>query len=386
MGFSMNSSFIRVLLVILAIAIGASATYVLKTIEDSVTASRESVDTLRNQSGALVSSLADVRSAQVAYVAQGQGEAFWMERVSRLLPALQQQADDFKAALTSPKAVADLDPAIGAIENLRKLDARAQDYVKSGEPLLASDLIFSDGLETVASAATQAQATVNDELRARNSGTAELRMREMMILGSGAGGILLVLMILAFTGVAKASALEPASDANQRSGPSSLSRVLGTDSSSLAAAARVCTDMARVTESRQLPALLERTANLLGASGMIVWTADPSGRELRPAMAFGYSDQLMARMGAIPRDAANAVTAAYRAGEMRTVTGKDDANGALVAPLMTADGCIGVLSVEMKGGSEKNERSQALASIFAAQLATLVSPPASASLTLAAEA
>jgi hypothetical protein len=383
----MNSSFIRVLLVILAIAIGASATYFLKTIEDNMTAGRESADALRNQSGALVGSLADVRSAQVAYVAQGQGEAFWMERVSRLLPVLQRQADDFKAALTSPKAVADLDPAIGAIENLRKLDARAQEYVKSGEPLMASDLIFSDGLETVGSAATQVQAAVNDEFRARNAGTAELRMREMMILASSAGGILLFLMILAFTGVAKASAVEPVSDASQSSTPSSFSRaIIGADSSSLAAAAKVCTDMARVTESKQLPALLERTANLLGASGMIVWTVDPSGRELRPAMAFGYSDQLMAKMGAIPRDAANAVTAAYRAGEMRTVTGKDAANGALVAPLMTADGCIGVLSVEMKGGSEKNEHSQALASIFAAQLATLVSPPASASMTLAAEA
>jgi hypothetical protein len=32
-----------------------------------------------------------------------------------------------------------------------------------------------------------------------------------------------------------------------------------------------------------------------------------------------------------------------------------------------------VLSAEMKGGSEKDESSQALAAIFAAQLATLVS-------------
>ena len=97
-------------------------------------------------------------------------------------------------------------------------------------------------------------------------------------------------------------------------------------------------------------------------------------------MAFGYSDQVMARMGSIPRDAANAAAAAYRAGEMRTVNGDGTANGALVAPLLTADGCIGVLSAEMKGGSEKDESSQALASIFAAQLATLVSPPASAAL------
>jgi len=92
------------------------------------------------------------------------------------------------------------------------------------------------------------------------------------------------------------------------------------------------------------------------------------------------------RMGNIHRDASNAAAAAYRAGELRTASGDAGANGALVAPLLTADGCIGVLSAEMKGGSEKDESSQALASIFAAQLAALVSPPTSAALTRAAEA
>jgi signal transduction protein with GAF and PtsI domain len=93
----------------------------------------------------------------------------------------------------------------------------------------------------------------------------------------------------------------------------------------------------------------------------------------------------MARMGSIPRDATNAAAAAFRDGELRTVNGEGLTNGALVAPLMTAGGCIGVLSAEMKGGSEKDESSQALASIFAAQLATLVSPPSGAALSRAAE-
>jgi hypothetical protein len=136
-----------------------------------------------------------------------------------------------------------------------------------------------------------------------------------------------------------------------------------------------------VQESTQLPRLLGRTAAVLDASGIIVWIADASGRELRPAMSFGYSDQVMARMGNIPRDATNAAAAAYRSAQMRTVNGDGFTNGALVAPLITPDGCIGVLSAETKGGSEKDESSQALASIVAAQLATLFSPPPSAALT-----
>ena len=370
----------------MAVAIGASASSFLKTIETRLAGSRAAVDTLRGQGTALLATLADVRAAQVAYVAQGQGEAFWMDRVSKLLPVNEQQMADFKAALISPDARADLEPAIAAIEDFHKLDARAQEYVKSSDPLLASDLIFSDGLEAIAAAATQVQVTLNHELQVRNASAAGLKTREMTILGGSAGGVLLLLLILAVTGVARPSAAEPAAESTESSDPITFTKVIGTDPGALATAAKVCTDLARVMESKQLPALLERTAKVLEASGMIVWVADASGRELRPAMAFGYSDPVMARMGAIPRDAANAAAAAYRAGEMRTVNGDGFTNGALVAPLLTADGCIGVLSAEMKGGSERDESSQALALIFAAQLATLVSPPASAAMTFAAEA
>ena len=82
----------------MAIAIGVSAGYFLKTIEAKITGSRAAAETLRDQSSALLTTLADVRAAQVAYVAQGQGEAFWMDRVSKLLPVLDQQMADFKAA------------------------------------------------------------------------------------------------------------------------------------------------------------------------------------------------------------------------------------------------------------------------------------------------
>jgi hypothetical protein len=71
---------------------------------------------------------------------------------------------------------------------------------------------------------------------------------------------------------------------------------------------------------------------------------------------------------------------------MRIVNGDHHTNGAVVAPLMTPEGCIGVLSAEMRGGLEKDESSQALAAIFAAQLATLVATPAAAPARTAAQA
>ena len=139
--------------------------------------------------------------------------------------------------------------------------------------------------------------------------------------------------------------------------------------------AQLCRELARVEESRQLPNLLERAAKVLDASGIIVWVAEPSRQSLAPAIAHGYDHRTVARMGSIHRDANNAAAAAYRSSEVRTVAGDATTSGAVIVPLMTSDGCIGVMSAEMKAGSEKDESSQALATIFAAQLATIVATP-----------
>jgi hypothetical protein len=53
-------------------------------------------------------------------------------------------------------------------------------------------------------------------------------------------------------------------------------------------------------------------------------------------------------------------------------------SGAVVAPILSADGCIGALSAEIRGGGETSDSVQALAAIFAALLAgVLVTAPAS---------
>ncbi len=88
-------------------------------------------------------------------------------------------------------------------------------------------------------------------------------------------------------------------------------------------------------------------------------------------------------MGNIHRDANKPRPPRFRSSEMRTVAGDAITNGAVIVPLMTSDGCVGVLSAEMKGGAEKDESSQALATIFAAQLAMLVATPSNPSVSAA---
>ena len=124
--------------------------------------------------------------------------------------------------------------------------------------------------------------------------------------------------------------------------------------------AKLCGELARVAESRELPHLLERAARVLDASGIIVWIAEPSRQALVPALAHGYEQRVVARMGSIHRDANNAAAAAYRSSEVRTVAGDAVTSGAVIVPLMTSDGCIGVLVGGNEGGlRERRERSGA---------------------------
>jgi hypothetical protein len=55
------------------------------------------------------------------------------------------------------------------------------------------------------------------------------------------------------------------------------------------------------------------------------------------------------------------------------------ASGAVVAPILAADGCIGALSAEIRGGAETSELVQTFATIFASHLAgILAAAPAAA--------
>ena len=385
----MNSRLTRVLLVAIAVAVGAVAGSFLKDLDASINTQRASADRLREQAKTLSATIADVRSGQVAYVAQGQGGDFWMAHVANRMPVLQSQAADFSAALTSPAARAAFEPAAAALENFQTLDSRVTEFLVSGNALLASDLIFSDGLESTATASTQIRQALDGELRARAAGVAAARSRQVAILGGAAGAAFLLLLALAFTGASPNHATESAVAAAPVEPvrfEAPLPKAKPAVTPKLVNTARLCGELARVAESKQLPGLLERAAIVLDASGIIVWIADPAGRELRPAMSHGYSEQVMAKMGSIPREGNNAAAAAYRFAEMRTVSGDNFTKGAVIAPLMTSEGCIGVLSAEMKGGLEKDESSQALAAIFAAQLATLVATPTAVPARTAAQA
>jgi transcriptional regulator with XRE-family HTH domain len=143
----------------------------------------------------------------------------------------------------------------------------------------------------------------------------------------------------------------------------------------LAAAADLCSKLARALDASEVTALLADAARLLDAVGVVVWQWDADIRALRAAVAHGYSDAMLARLPAVRGDESNAIAAAFRSGEACLVCSGDGTTGAVVIPSLGPGGCVGVLALEVRCGGEQSESVRAFATILAAQLGTLLPSP-----------
>ena len=143
---------------------------------------------------------------------------------------------------------------------------------------------------------------------------------------------------------------------------------------SLSAIADVCTRLARAIDFREVTTLLADSARLLDAVGVIVWQWDPRATALRPSLACGYSDTVVARLPEVRTNDANAVATAFRSGEQCIVDGREGTE-AIVVPSLGVGGCVGVLAVELRPGTRERESICAFTNILAAQLATLLPAP-----------
>jgi cytoskeletal protein RodZ len=141
----------------------------------------------------------------------------------------------------------------------------------------------------------------------------------------------------------------------------------------LSAVAQLCTKLSRVDETHDMAPLLEEMAGVIDAVGLMVWLWDPQTTALTPTLPYGYSDEVLAQLPNLPRDARNATAAAFRSAQMCIVSGGEVASDALVVPLMTRDACAGVLAIELRQGGARIESIRAVATILAAQMARVVS-------------
>lgn len=410
----MTRRVLRLLLLTVFVAGAGAAAYVFWVGESEARTSRDVARVFDQQTRVLMRGMLELRTAQQGYVAAGQGDEFWAAKVSALLVSLRETLAAARKTADAPAAQSHIDQAASLLDDFEQMNTRAREYARTEQRLLASDLIFSDGFERTEAAISAIDQAQIAQSQASTIVTDGIRRSQLLVAGGTVLlGLFVLLMLLPVpvTQVPVAQVPEtpaprlgrPALDADDSWKPAVKSEtprieppvpepvaaaapapapapeltalVTGAPSMDLDNIAAICNDLARVSDTRALSGLLERTGDALNASGLIIWIADPDGRELNPIVAHGYPAQLVTRLGTIARDAENATAAAFRTGLLQTVDADAVSNGAIAAPLVTPVGCVGVMAAEVRNGGERESGKLAAASIVAAQLATLVGPP-----------
>jgi cell division septation protein DedD len=359
----------------------------------------------------LTLTLAELRSAQQAYVADGQDGEYWASQVAAHLEAVLGSLDNLKQ-VANTGSVAALDDAVATVGDIRDLDEEAREYTGSEQPLQASDLIFTRGLDLVDRATAHVQAALQAERTSRLDVMRTARAAQARMMWMAVAVVILSMLVLAPAGAASERddpSLDPEEyHVSETSGLSLLS--LDSDTADeeldlpapdtaadadgpaadaagtqparkapapaatpdLGATAALCTDFGNVTNQDQLPDLLARTASLMNASGLVIWVNNENAGALQPILAHGYAPGTLERIGSIPQLGANPTSTAFATRCIQIVESAESDTGALAAPLMVSERCVGVLSAELRDGWQSSDAVRATASIVAAQLAPLL--------------
>jgi hypothetical protein len=418
-----------VALVILALAGQGGAGFFVFRTEQSIAGAGDTLRVLGREARRAQALIGELRGAHAGLVANGQDQALWSRKVTGLVADVGTILKGLDRSRLTTETSQELTAATEALASFDRSNARVLEFLTDDQPLTASSVVFGDAASSLATGASALDAAQVLQARWVDAESARLRRLELEAIGGAAGFTLLVLLLL-LPRVSLPAVQEEAApaarmglgltlggptpqdlDALGRSGfdldlkgqgppppvaepppeppresetqiVEDLQRetALGLNTETqvdLAEAARLCSDLARIKDARELNDLLARTAELLDASGIVVWIGGVGGEVLRPAFSHGYSDHTMAKMKALSSDDANAVASAYRSSRMEVVAGAGGRNGAIVTPIVTAGGCVGAMAAEVRHGAESSQGVRAVATIVAAQLATLVADSSS---------
>ena len=396
----MYSRALRLTCGLLALIVIGTASLLLIRSEQRVVQETSSLRTFDQSARDISAALVDARVGQQAYVAAGQGVDFWYGKTATSVQSATTGLTNLRQTADSGAATA-IEQAEATIAEFSAIDKRAHDYLKSGQQLMAGDVIFTEGSDAAATAVRQIETARLAQHQAADADVAAIRKEQAITAGTAAGLVFVLVLILIPVPRTKEVAVDDgaltitprtttsAANSNVTVKPTPVAPppaprpvpplTFHAQGSVLKAATDVVTAFGRVRDLSELTRVLGQAADVMDASGLMVWVGSAAGDDLRPVLAHGYTEEMIARFPPVPRTADNAAAAAYRSGTQQIVASRQPGGtGAVVAPILTADGCIGALSAEIRSGGETSQSVQALASIFAAQLAAVFAAPAAA--------
>ena len=358
---------------------------------------RASAAAIDRELASIIVSIADLRAAQAGYVATGQAPAAWMTRATEAFDRVTRGLEARKAAAPNADALAKYEAALKAVANLGSIDNRVRESIGQEDRLHAGDLIFIDAQQTADAAQSELMVARAAEEQAATQRTSRL---SMMRLGMNGLAIVFITIIALYFGrslsiLRNAPAASTAQMIKDLPPPVKGTATLNLSAPqpvpaaapaaptpaplvprpvSLSAAAELCVDLARLVDGRDVPGLLERTAILLDAKGIMIWAVDTGGALFRPSMCHGYSEKILTRLRPLQVDGDNVTSLAFRSMQAQSMPGTAAAeSGAIAVPLITGSGCVGVLAAEVRPGKPHPDLLP-IARIVAAQFSTLVAP------------
>jgi len=383
----------RLFILLLTTALTAAAVWRVTTNEQARGRARGASAHADATAAEVVYLLADLRGSLHAYVAPGQSESFWSSRAAGLL-------DDVRARVLEIDAAASAAgyPLAGALDGLDRLAAseqRAVNYARTGQPLAAGDIIFTEARDLVD--AVSRELSTARQYMAREASAREAGMANEQSLLAGAVMSVWIVALILLVPVPRAPDAVPASRVTTLSiseieppGPASAVLEAVSDSAVPAPApspaqapdlapvlrdlAGLCTALGCVSDAGELEPLLARVTALLDAKGLVVWLLSNDGQTLAPAFAYGYDANVMARMGAVPVSADNLTASAFRSGAPATSSATSDRVAAVAVPVVSASGPSGVLAAEVRQGRDLDQV-VAICAVVTAQMANLFPAP-----------
>jgi hypothetical protein len=389
----MARRWLRVSVLLLALAATGAGGWRVTANELARRDARLSVESVDRAAAEALAALAETRASIYAYVAPGQADADWSARTAASIAAIRARTLEVDGAATA--AGVPLAAALDGLDRLAAVHRRALDHARSGQPLLAGDIIFTDIRELLAGIAQPIGEARQEIARAASARAAAVASEQSLL----AGGVLAVWIVaamlltplprLAPAADAATTALDTVRDAGAEAPAPPAAPVIeplpppepaaesGKASPVLLDLATLCADLGVVSEAGDLDPLLARAAALLGATGLIVWTVTEDGQALLPAASSGYDVRTLERIGALPLSADNLTVTAFATRAPGTRAPSGTVAGAVAVPLVTPSGASGVLAAEIAPARDL-QTSTALAVVIAAQLATLFPAPSSA--------
>ncbi len=382
---------VRLVLVLFGSLVTAGLGYRAMQDEQALEGARRDSASLDRSAEEAVAALSDLRASLHAYVAPGQGLPSWAARSSTVLDTLRERLIALDTALAaSGGSVAE---SLDGVDQLAAAEKRARAYADRGESLLAGDVIFNEVRDLLTAAGGQVGSAREALRRDSDRRVAGIR-QEQAVLALAAVALWVIFALVMLPGDPPAAVKDPGewrqnlAVALKKPVPDDLplkpvapvERVEPVEpdvpATALRAVGEICADLSALSDVGALSGALARAAEVLGASGVIVWVASNDGGTLSPVASHGFDARLVARIGPIARESSNLTAAAFRENVARVSPPTASRPSALAVAMCGPSGTVGVLSAEFRAGRPVDEACVAMATIFAAQLATLAFPVA----------